>query len=201
MDEIDHTYWFLSRAAGIVAYLLLFASVSFGLAMTGTLVERWLRRYRLYDLHRYLSLVTLAMTLFHAVIVLPDRYIRFTPVELFLPMASPYRPEFMALGVIGLYVLGAVILSFYLRGLISYRGWRIIHYATFGVFVLALLDGIGAGTDTSAAWVQYMYAVTGVIVFNLGVYRVLKGSARGIPAPPAPTEAALPSGLLPSGEG
>jgi predicted ferric reductase len=185
MTGIDHTYWYLTRAAGFVAYVLLFISVSFGLAMTSDIVECWVRRYRLYDLHRFLSILTLAATALHLLIVLPDRYIGFSLYELLVPFASPYRPAYMALGLFGFYALAIVVLSFYARHLISYRGWRILHYATFGAFVLALVHGAGAGTDTASTWAQYLYAATGLIVFNLCVYRVLKGSARGIPARPA----------------
>ena len=52
--------------------------------------------------------------------------------------------------------------------------------ATFGVFTLALVHGLGAGSDTGAVWARYLYAVTGLVVFNLLVYRMLRGSARGI---------------------
>jgi predicted ferric reductase len=184
MTDIDHTYWYLSRAAGIVAYLLLFAGTFLGLLMTGSVSDRWVARNRIYDLHRFVSLLTLAVILLHAVVVLPDEYFSFSVIELFVPLASPYRAEFMAAGVLSLYLTGSIIATFYLRRVIRYPIWRLIHYSTFAGFALALVHGIGSGTDTDAAWMQYLYAGTALIVFNLAVYRALKGSARGIkPAP------------------
>ena len=180
MSEIDHTYWYLTRSAGLVAYLMLFVSVTLGLTMTGGVLERWLRRYRVYDLHRYLSLLTLIVIVFHVLIVLPDRYLSFSVAELLLPFASPYRPLYMTLGGLSLYLMAIIIGTFYLRRLFSYARWRFVHYATFGAYVLALVHGIGAGTDTPAGWVQYLYAATALITFNLLVYRALKGSARGL---------------------
>lgn len=180
MTEIDHTYWYLTRSAGFIAYILLFVSVTFGLVMTGDLLPRWLQRFRVYDLHRFLALVTLGVTVFHILIVLPDKFIGFSVLELLVPFASPYEPLYMALGTFGFYVTVIVIGAFYLRPRVSYRAWRLIHYATFGAFVLALAHAAGAGTDTEAVWAQYLYAATGLIVFNLSVYRALKGSARGI---------------------
>lgn len=178
MDE--HAWWYFTRASGFVAYVLLFASVSLGLAMTGNLADRWLRRYRVYDLHRFLSLLTLIMAAFHVFIVLPDDYIGFTLPELLVPLASPYRPAYIALGTLALYLLGAVIGSFYLRRFVGYRGWRLLHYATLGVFVLALVHAVGAGTDTPAIWARVLYASTAVAVFNLCVWRLLRGEARGL---------------------
>jgi predicted ferric reductase len=178
MNEIDHTYWFLNRASGLLAYLLLFVSVVMGLTMTGGVLERVLRRYRVYDLHRFVSLLTLGVCVFHALIVLPDEYIRFSLAELLVPFASPYEPVYMALGVFAFYLTGLIVGAFYVRRIVSYRAWRLLHYLTFAAFGLALAHGVGAGTDTEGDWVRYLYAGTGLIAFNMLVYRALKGSAR-----------------------
>ena len=180
MTNVDHTYWYLNRAGGIVAYLLLFAALCLGLSMTGGALERFLRRYRVYDLHRFVSLLALGAVLFHVFIVMPDRYAGFGLPELFVPLVSSYRPLYMALGIVSLYLMAVIIGAFYVRRLISYRTWRLLHYATFAAFALALAHGIGAGTETGAAWMQYMYAATALVAFNLLVYRLLKGSARGV---------------------
>ena len=182
---MDHTFWYLTRTAGIVAYMLLFFSVTLGLMMTTGLFDRIVARFRVYDVHRFLSLLTLGVTLFHVFIVLPDEYIGFSVPELLIPFASPYEPLFMALGVVSLYVMIIAIGAFYLRPLVSYPVWRLLHYTTFGVFVLALVHGLGAGTDSDAGWMLWLYTLTGLIVFNLTVYRILRGSARGIEMRPS----------------
>jgi predicted ferric reductase len=179
--EPDHTYWYLTRAAGFVAYLLLFSSAVLGLVMTSDLTGRWYRRFQAYDVHRFLSLLTLGFVVFHVFIVLPDRYIGFSLVELLVPFASPYRPEFMALGILALALLLLVVGSFYARRLVGFRTWRLLHYATFALFVMAMAHGIGAGTDSGQAWAAYFYAGSGLIVFNLALYRALRGSSRGLP--------------------
>jgi methionine sulfoxide reductase heme-binding subunit len=178
---VDHTFWYLTRASGFVAYLLLFSSLVLGLTMTGDVAARRLKRFQIYDLHRFLSLFTLGFSVFHMLIVLPDRYIGFSIIELVVPFASPYRPEFMALGIIALALLGLVVGSFYARHLVGYRTWRVIHYMTFVVFVSAAAHGIGAGTDSGSAWAPYLYALSILAVFNLTVYRMMKGSTRGLP--------------------
>lgn len=201
MNDLDHTYWFLTRAAGFVAYLLLFSAVVLGLSMTGGVLERFLRRFRLYDLHRFVSLLALGATIFHVFIVLPDAFIGFTVWQLLAPFASPYEPLFTALGIFSLYMTALAIGAFYVRGLISYRAWRLLHYTTFAAFALAAAHGIGAGTDTEAAWAQYTYAATGLVAFNMLVYRILKGSARaGREGEPSPTRirAAAADGRAPA---
>jgi len=183
MNEAGHDFWYLTRASGFVAYLLLFASVTLGLSLTGGVLERWLRRFRVYDFHRFLSLITLGVTVFHIFIVLPDGYIGFSIAELLVPFASSYRPLYMGLGAFGFYLVALIIGSFYLLRLLRYRAWRLIHYATFAAFTLAFIHGVGAGTDSEAGWARFLYAATGLVAFNLLVYRALKGEARGIPGP------------------
>lgn len=180
MNEIDHTWWYLCRSAGLVAYLLMFASVALGLTMTGGVFQTRLHRFQVYDLHRFTSLLGLGFAVFHALIVLPDRYIGFALHELFLPLASPYRPLPMAVGVVSLYLTVLIVAAFYCRRLVSYRAWRLLHYTTVLAFALALAHGVSAGTDADVAWVQYLYAGTGLVAFNLLVYRALKGKTRGM---------------------
>lgn len=185
LAEIDHTYWYLTRATGLVSYLLLFSSVTLGLLLTGDLMSRWLQRYRIYDVHRFLALITLGLTAVHVFIVLPDRYFKFSLFELLAPLASPYRSAYMASGAFAFYALIVVVGAFYLRPRVSYQAWRLVHYATFAVFALALVHGAGAGADAGSVWSRAMYAGTGLTVFNLTVHRALKGSARGVPQRPS----------------
>ena len=182
--EVDHTFWYLTRAAGFVAYLLLFSAISLGLLLTGGLPGR-LQRFQTYDLHRFLALLALAVTLFHVLIVLPDRFIGFTVAELLLPFASPYEPLYMYLGVFSLYLLVIVIGSFYLRSLVSYRIWRYIHFSTSAAFALALVHGLGAGSDASTGWALAVYGVTGSAVLVLTARRIFGGRTRGLSPRPS----------------
>ena len=98
MNEIDHTFWYLTRPSGFVAYLLLFLTVGFGMLMSTDLVGRRLQRYQAYDLHRFLSLVPGLFKVFHILIVLPDAFFSLSIWQLLVPLTSPYEPTYMALG-------------------------------------------------------------------------------------------------------
>jgi predicted ferric reductase len=180
VDSADHTFWYLTRASGVVSYLALFISVTLGLSMTTSLGSGRLQRFKVYDFHRFLSLVTIGLTMFHIFIVLPDGYIGFSIGELLIPFTSPYRPAFMALGIFSFYLTSIIILSFYALPRLPYATWRLIHYATLLAFAMALAHGIGAGTDTGSVWAIALYASTAWLVMALGLYRILRGSARGI---------------------
>lgn len=148
--------------------------------MSTDLVGRRLQRFQAYDLHRFLSLVTLLFTVFHILIVLPDRFLSFSIWQLLVPFASPYQPTYMTFGSISFYLILIVIGSFYLRRLIGYRVWRTLHYVTFATFLAALVHGIGAGSDTSSVWAQEIYLLTGIALSGLAVLRLFNRSSRGL---------------------
>ena len=176
MDGGDQAFWYLTRATGLVSFVLLTGSVALGLLMTGKAASR-LRRNATYDLHRFVALLTLILTVVHTFIVLPDAFIGFSVWELLVPFASPYRATYMALGTLSLYLMGVVIATFYMRPFVPYSAWRAIHYATFAVFVMALVHGIGAGSDGGTVWAQALYWASGGGILALLGLRVAKSLA------------------------
>lgn len=167
-------YWYLSRASAFVAYGLLWASMVFGLLLTNKLARVWPGGPTAFDLHQYVSLLGLAFGLFHALILLGDRYINYTLVQVLMPFASTgYRPLLVGLGQLGFYIMVIVSATFYIRKNIGQRAFRAIHLLSFLMFLLALVHGLGAGTDSTTLWAGILYWVTGGSVLFLTVYRIL----------------------------
>jgi len=172
-------YWYLSRASGFVAYGLLWASMVFGLLLTNKLARVWPGGPTAFDLHQYVSLLGLAFGLFHGLILLGDRYINFTLVQVLIPFAGTgYRPLLVGLGQVGFYIMAIVSATFYIRKGIGQRAFRAIHLLSFLMFLLALVHGLGAGTDSTTLWAGIMYWATGGSVLFLTVYRVLAARAQ-----------------------
>ncbi|HVG97796.1 MAG TPA: ferric reductase-like transmembrane domain-containing protein, partial [Chloroflexota bacterium] len=159
--DAGHVWWYLSRAAGLCAYVLLTLDVALGLAVRTRRLEPWLARWRAFDLHRFTALLLVAVAALHVLALLGDRYIGFSLPQLLVPFAAPYRPLWTALGVLALYLLLAIVASFFVRRVIGQRAWRRLHYLTFAVFVLALLHGVLAGTDAGTVWGVLLYLSTG----------------------------------------
>jgi predicted ferric reductase len=182
-------YWYLSRESALVAYVLLWLSMALGLSMTNRLARAWPGGPTAFDLHQHTSLLGLAFALFHALVLLGDHYINYTLAQVLIPFGSfGYRPLWVGLGQIGLYLMAVVGLSFYMRGLIGHPFWRLIHYLSFVVFVLALAHGLFSGTDSATTWARGMYWASGGSLFFLTIYRYL--SARFKPRPPRDRAAA-----------
>ncbi|MFN8470649.1 MAG: ferric reductase-like transmembrane domain-containing protein [Anaerolineae bacterium] len=167
-------YWYLSRGAALVAYTLLWLSVVFGLSMTSKVSRAWPGGPTIFELHQFTSLWALAYAVFHAVILLGDRYMAYTPLQLALPFGSVNYAQFaVGLGQLALYIMLPVTFTFYVRQRIGQRAWRLVHYASFAVYLLATAHGLQAGTDSRAVPVLAMYALSAVTVLFLTTYRVL----------------------------
>lgn len=169
-----HGYWYLARASAWVAFTLLWLSLVFGLLITNRLARLWPGGPTAFDLHQHVSLLSLAFALFHALILLGDRYIGYTIVTLLVPFAGhDYRPISVGLGQLAFYTLAIVGLSFYVRRHIGHHAWRVLHYLSFVVFVLAIGHGLWSGTDSGATWARSVYWMSGGSVLFLTWFRVV----------------------------
>jgi len=176
-------FWFLSRSSAAVAYALLWLSMVFGLLISNKLVRLWQGGPFTFDLHQYASLLGLAFALFHSLILMGDQYIHFGLRQVLIPFSSAeYRPTWVGLGQLAFYMMAAVALSFYVRGRIGNRSWRLIHYFSFAAYLLALGHGIFSGSDSGTVWASYLYWVSGGVFLFLFIYRVLTATTKLRPA-------------------
>lgn len=174
--------WITSRAAGVTAFLALTLDVVFGLFVSTGAADRFIRRARSVDVHRWLSTVALTMVAVHALALLGDRFVRFDALDLLIPFLSSYRSFAVALGVLAAYGALLIHASFSWRKRIGAKTWRKLHYTSFFVFAAALLHGILAGSDRSAASMQTLYVSSAAIVGALGVYRAFKSRGARVEA-------------------
>jgi sulfoxide reductase heme-binding subunit YedZ len=165
--------WDLARAAGLVAYGLLTASVALGLALSlGWRSARW-NRFVTNEIHRFATLMALLFVGLHGVAILLDPFIAMGPADVLVPFVTTYRPAWVGFGILAGYLVAAVYLSERVRGRIGYAWWRRFHATAFVAFVLALVHGLATGSDTRAPWALGLYAVTGGLVVALLGLRLL----------------------------
>jgi sulfoxide reductase heme-binding subunit YedZ len=138
--------WLVARAAGLVALALLTLSMWLGLGMSTRLLGPR-RQKALFAWHRTLVWTGLSMIGLHGLALLFDPTIRFGPTALLVPLAAPWHPGAVAAGVVAGWLSLMLALSFRLRKWIGQRGWRRLHYAAFGAFVLAVGHALAVGTD------------------------------------------------------
>lgn len=174
MGDSPKAYWFLSRSSALVAYSLLWISMVFGLVITNQLARIWPGGPTAFDLHQFVSILGLAFSLFHGLILLGDNYVNLKPTQILVPFTTlTYKPFWVGLGQIAFYLWMLITLSFYIRKSIRVKTWRIIHYFSYLTFSLILLHGITSGTDTATNWVSTMYWFSGFSLFFLLIYRLV----------------------------
>lgn len=166
-------YWYLSRGSAFVALSLLWLSMALGLLITNRMARTWPGVPVSFALHEFLSILGLGFALFHALVLMGDSYIGYTLAQVLVPFSSSYEPLWVGLGQVGFYTMLIVTLSFYVRSHIGQKTWRSLHYVSFITYLVALLHGIAAGSDSSLPWAQQYYWISGGTLLFLLCYRIL----------------------------
>src|SRR5690348_11085771 len=180
--------WNVARAGGFTSYILLALAVIVGLALSTQLQSpaRWPRLIN-SELHNFLTLLGTIFLGVHVLAVIVDPFTHFGLNEVLIPLASHYRPEWMALGIVALYLGIAIGISTLLRKHIGYTWWRRLHVLTLVIFALATIHGLGTGSDTQTSWALGIYIVSTTLVGMLLCKRIFfsKPKNKHIPARPA----------------
>jgi sulfoxide reductase heme-binding subunit YedZ len=170
--DLGHLPWAVSRASGLAAFATLSASVILGLAISTKASDGVLGRPFVFAMHQFLAVASLALMAVHAGSLLFDSFLPFSPQALVVPFVSNYRPVAVSAGVIAAWLAAITTASFWVRARIGARTWRRLHYLTFGAYLLALLHGVTAGTDTYLSAVYWGYLVSAGAVAALTVLRI-----------------------------
>jgi sulfoxide reductase heme-binding subunit YedZ len=169
LDSVKTT-WFVTRASGIVAYLLMWFSMVWGLAVASKFLDRLMHRAYEFDFHEYLSLLAIGFLVLHIVMLLFDQYLTFSVAQILIPFIAPYRPVWVGIGVVALYLTLLASVTFYLRNRIGMAAFRVIHLSSFVAYLGATVHGLMSGTDSKLVATQFMYAGTFPVVVVLTAY-------------------------------
>jgi len=151
-----HLFWLTSRAAGTTALVLSSLALSMGLAMAlGKRRSGLLGRLSAIErrsLHEALALATMVAIAVHGLSLIGDSYLHPSIIDVTVPFASSYKTLPTSLGILagwGLILLG---LSYYLRGRIGIRRWRLIHRMTALAWALGVVHTFTEGSDATQPW-------------------------------------------------
>jgi predicted ferric reductase len=164
--------WYTTRATGLIALVLLTVSMALGL-LTSVRYEhqRW-PRFITIGLHRSMSLLACVFTSVHIVTTVLDSFVPIGVADVFVPFISAYRPIWLGLGAIAADLLIALTVTSLLRARLRYRTWRLVHWTAYLCWPVAVVHGLGTGTDTMTRWVLVLTlgcvaAVTGLVAWRL----------------------------------
>jgi methionine sulfoxide reductase heme-binding subunit len=162
--------WFTARGAGLAALVALTAatmlgalgSVTTGSSIASRHARQAGRRVVVQYAHRAAATLGLALLALHVTSVVVDAKSNVGLLGALLPFTSGYRPEWVGLGTITLYLLLTVSVLGAARGRLAtsqraVRIWRGLHALSYAAWALAVVHGFKAGSDLGLRWVDLLF--------------------------------------------
>ena len=180
-------WWYVARASGIVAWILLVASLVWGVLLATRVLRPHDRPAWLLDLHRALGGLAVVATGLHLLALVADSYITFGVMDLMVPFASQWKPGAVALGVIGAYLIVAIQVTSMAMRRLPRSAWRAVHLTSYAlVWVVSLHAGL-AGSDVENRIYQFVALLLTIGAVTATTTRVLhrrppRGGADSAPA-------------------
>jgi methionine sulfoxide reductase heme-binding subunit len=158
--------WYATRASGYTALVLLSATVVVGLVTSTRQSNRAWPRFVVQSLHRNLSLLVVVFLLIHIATSVIDPFAKLNVADAVIPFIAGYRPLWLGLGVVSCELLLAITVTSLVRQRLGWRAWQIVHMLAYVSWPVAVVHGIGTGSDTKSVWALLL--VTGCVVVVIG---------------------------------
>jgi len=187
-----HLWWYVARASGIVAWVLITASVLWGLSVSIRLTRSPKPAWML-DLHRFLGGLAVTFTGVHLAGLVADSYVHFGPSELLIPFASAWKPGPVAWGIVAMYLLIAVEFSSLAMRRLPRKLWHAVHFSSYLLFALVTIHMFAAGSEAGDPALQWTALVSVAAVGFLTIVRMLAPRRAASPSPGKPGTPTAPS--------
>ena len=169
--------WYVARATGVVTLGFLTASVLLGILTSFRWSSPHWPRFVVEFVHRNVSLLVIVFLAIHVVTVVTDSFAPIRWIDVVVPFVSAYRPFWLGLGAVAVDLLVALVVSSLLRHRIGFTTWRAVHWLAYVCWPVAVLHGLGTGSDTKTGPVLLFTAACVVAVLVVAGLRVRAGLA------------------------
>ncbi len=160
----NQVLWYATRGTGAVTLVLFTLVVMLGILGVRRFETAGWPRFLTTALHENLALTALVLLAVHIVTAVVDPFTALGWLPVLVPFNSYYRTFWLGLGTIAMELFVALIITSLLRDRIGPVVWRTIHWLAYACWPIALLHGIGTGTDARSAWLIAIQVSCGVAV-------------------------------------
>ena len=197
--NLVNAFWYLGRGTGIIALVMFTLTMVLGITTRSGRRAAGLDRFGVADLHKTAALTGTGLVAAHVVSLLFDPYAQLRLIDVVLPFGGAYRPMWLGLGTAAVDVMVVLVASSLLRHRIGPRAFRALHWAAYGMWPLALVHGLGTGTDAGTSWFRWIAVGCVVAVGAALTWRLTPGYGergmrrvpRQLPVTPPPNRKAV----------
>lgn len=169
---MSEAFWYAGRGTGLVALTLFTLVLVLGIVTRSGRPVAGLPRFAVSALHRNVSLLGLGLLIVHIGSLLFDPYAQLNVINYVVPFTSTYRPFWVGMGAIALDLLIVTVATSLLRQRIGPRVWKVLHWLAYAMWPIAVLHGLGSGTDASSLWMDAWVALCGLSVLAAVAWRI-----------------------------
>ena len=130
--------WYLNRGTGVTVMVLLSLTTVLGILATGRRFTPLWPRFVTQGFHRVLAGVSLALLGVHVVSAVVDEYVDIRWWQALVPLALDF--------------LAILTVTSVLRDRLPHRVWFVTHLLSYAAWLVAIVHGLGIGTDANRGW-------------------------------------------------
>jgi len=172
--------WYVSRATGVVALLLLTAVMLIGILINRQGRLPGLPRFAVTNLHRNLSLMAVVFIVIHVVTAVLDGYVSIPLISGVIPFTSHYEGFWLGLGAVSFDLMLALIVTSLVRGRMSQRLWKAVHWLAYASWPVAFAHSIGSSSDLQGGLLLGLAVLCAAALAAALVWRLVR-MAREVP--------------------
>jgi sulfoxide reductase heme-binding subunit YedZ len=168
----SQTTWFVARGSGAVCLVFLTMSLVLGVPTLLSWGVPRVPRLVVQLLHRNVSLLILMFLAVHVLSSVLDSFVDIRFIEAVVPFVGTYRPIWLGLGAIATDLLLALIVTSLVRRHMSFRAWKLVHWSAYACWPIAVVHGLGTGSDTRFGWMLVLDALCAAAVIGAVAWRL-----------------------------
>jgi hypothetical protein len=168
-------FWFLTRGTGAVSLVLLTLTAALGVANVRRTQIAGVPRFVFDSVHRSTALLAVTFLLVHIATAILDGFASIRLLDVVIPFRSAYRPVWVGFGAVAFDLIIAITITSLLRRRLGHGAWRATHWLAYASWPVALLHGLGTGSDTKTHWMLLLTVVCVVVMLAAVIVRVDAG--------------------------
>jgi DMSO/TMAO reductase YedYZ heme-binding membrane subunit len=179
--------WYLVRASGLMALVLLILLILSGIGLITGYTFRFLEPVAAWAVHRAMAIGMIVSIMVHGTFLLFDKFVPFTIFQVLVPFSSnfhrvsfagiPLGSLFIAFGVVSFYALLLVVLTSLLIRDRAKKIWKLIHYLSYLSVVLVYFHALNTGTDFESGPLRVVWIAVGVLLLAAFATRLRRAGA------------------------